>query len=646
MNYLEKIKKLPLYVVVIAIALYVPWFIQDKGLAIFMFVFIASAVIFITSLVYGIKNRFCGLLALITALLTASIVFLFLNKTAWIYIPIYWVVSLVGTAIGTAFNKEYKSSQAVQWIVWIFWILLLTGWIIVMLNYTVFKEPKPVITKNISSKKENTQSQCQDFKFQQNYLCSYDAGIFSWDKDLSFANKKANEIRGKTKNNAFSKNWKSIPYNELSYPTEDNLNPDWKIAAQKGVYTIKVQYGEEISVYIVSRDWKELYRWETTFTTQEPYKNFVVDEKWDWWFLYSENLPLKKNNEVYNYTSKNILVHNGKVLDYEDVFELQEFDGKVFYFFEKSRTSKISYYLDGKVFETDFSEIIHDKCCEPAIFNIDIATDGRIKFWWIMGESFVYNEMYLLWENAGNKKDSKEEAHQKQTVLEGALEQLNKKYDKNTLKEITIIWNKNNEIYRVDWQQIEFKESEETFALDTINWKKSKENETTQEKFVIQGFEKENNVCLVQYNITEWTSKVWARADTKLFCWVFDKTKKEDKQARCKNMLADVFYTSKETKEYIALLEKQKQENKQSLIWLIDYIFEAENLELSDGFYYALKEIHRDSKEGKTRELTTRRYKFNPNSLEFLEYDISWDKYKKLTVDNKYLGYYKDTCVK
>ncbi|PID34549.1 MAG: hypothetical protein CR971_02680, partial [candidate division SR1 bacterium] len=70
-------------------------------------------------------------------------------------------------------------------------------------------------------------------------------------------------------------------------------------------------------------------------------------------------------------------------------------DGKIFYFFQKNKGSKIQFYLDGKIYDTDFDEIIHDRCCEPGAYNLQISLDGKLAFRGVIGKKFTYNEMVL-----------------------------------------------------------------------------------------------------------------------------------------------------------------------------------------------------------------------------------------------------------
>ncbi len=68
---------------------------------------------FITSLIYGIKNKFNGLYPFVIALLFIPTIYIYYNHTAAIYIIIYGVIALIGNFIGDLikkFDKKTKSS--------------------------------------------------------------------------------------------------------------------------------------------------------------------------------------------------------------------------------------------------------------------------------------------------------------------------------------------------------------------------------------------------------------------------------------------------------------------------------------------------------------------------------------------------------
>ena len=70
------------------------------------------ALVFVCSIVYGIRQGFDIWLPVIAAILFVPTIFLFYNETAWIYVIIYAVTSFVGCGVGRLFHKT--ASKAVM----------------------------------------------------------------------------------------------------------------------------------------------------------------------------------------------------------------------------------------------------------------------------------------------------------------------------------------------------------------------------------------------------------------------------------------------------------------------------------------------------------------------------------------------------
>ena len=85
-----------------------PLLIFDTGLAMIFMLFIIPCLVFICSAIYGIRHGFNLFIALVTIVLFIPTVFIFYNLSAWIYIVIYPVLSLVGNGIGNIFYKKEK----------------------------------------------------------------------------------------------------------------------------------------------------------------------------------------------------------------------------------------------------------------------------------------------------------------------------------------------------------------------------------------------------------------------------------------------------------------------------------------------------------------------------------------------------------
>ncbi len=146
---------------------------------------------------------------------------------------------------------------------------------------------------------------------------------------------------------------------------------------QSGSYQVKEERKEQKIYYVVHQNNHEIYRSRATEALVEyPWKNFVTKGD-DWWLLYVENIFVAEEQP---YQKKMRLVHNGQEKDFFDVFALHKIDDKIFYFFQDKKEQKVSYYLAGKIYQTNFQRIIHDECCESGVYNIRIADDGRLAF--------------------------------------------------------------------------------------------------------------------------------------------------------------------------------------------------------------------------------------------------------------------------
>ncbi len=213
------------------------------------------------------------------------------------------------------------------------------------------------------------------------YFVQYDAGNYDEEKSLSFSNQDAEEVRKKVnkKQNPFYKNWKHAK----RYDGEKTEK-----------YIFSVQHEKDGVYYIIKENGKEMYKsTKTFFTVEEAFKNFVVQGD-DWRLLYNEN---KRNQGILKNkdTTQTRLIHNGEEVKVANAFALHNLGGKIFYFFKQESNSKIQFYLDGKIYDTEFDEIIHDLCCEPWAYNLRISLDGRLAFRGVIGEKFTYNEMVL-----------------------------------------------------------------------------------------------------------------------------------------------------------------------------------------------------------------------------------------------------------
>jgi hypothetical protein len=116
---------------------------------------------------------------------------------------------------------------------------------------------------------------------------------------------------------------------------------------------LHVVWDFERSQVQVMRDQEQIYAFAALFLVDMPLKGL-----WSWddhWLL-----------EVDGF-----LIQDGQILNeslgYEEIFGCQLLNEKPFYYFRKGPRVGISY--DGSTLPLHYDEIIHYRCCEPAMFN-------------------------------------------------------------------------------------------------------------------------------------------------------------------------------------------------------------------------------------------------------------------------------------
>ena len=103
----KKIIPYVIYTVVLAAVFYIlPLLIQDTGSGMFVLLLVTPALTFIASLIFGVRQGFSVIAPLLVAVLFTPTLFIFYNESAWIYIPAYAVIALIGNAIGRIFYKQ------------------------------------------------------------------------------------------------------------------------------------------------------------------------------------------------------------------------------------------------------------------------------------------------------------------------------------------------------------------------------------------------------------------------------------------------------------------------------------------------------------------------------------------------------------
>lgn len=99
-------KKMFPYLFVCAIAFYVlPLLGKDTGNFMFILLVLMPLTCFITSIIYGVINGVSFVVPLAIGLLFIPTISIYYNSSAWVYIFVYSVISLVGNLIGRAFKK-------------------------------------------------------------------------------------------------------------------------------------------------------------------------------------------------------------------------------------------------------------------------------------------------------------------------------------------------------------------------------------------------------------------------------------------------------------------------------------------------------------------------------------------------------------
>ena len=108
----KMISVLKTYLIILFVTFYaIPLVISDTGSAIVILLFIIPFIVFICSVTYGINQGFSILFTVIVAALFAPTVFLHYNSSALIYIPIYFIISLVGNLFGGALKTYIRNKK-------------------------------------------------------------------------------------------------------------------------------------------------------------------------------------------------------------------------------------------------------------------------------------------------------------------------------------------------------------------------------------------------------------------------------------------------------------------------------------------------------------------------------------------------------
>lgn len=107
----EKIKKkligiVPYIVIHTVVFFSCPYVIKDTGSAMFFLLFAMPGILLLSGFVYGIREGFCIIPAILTALAFIPTIYLFYNASAWIYTWMFGGFELAGIGIGSLFYKK------------------------------------------------------------------------------------------------------------------------------------------------------------------------------------------------------------------------------------------------------------------------------------------------------------------------------------------------------------------------------------------------------------------------------------------------------------------------------------------------------------------------------------------------------------
>lgn len=97
---------IPYVIVLVADFYLLPCLIDDTGIAILMMLCVIPLIAFICSVIYGVRHGFNFLLPLIAVILFIPTILIYYNESAWIYVLIYGIISLVGSGVGRIFYKK------------------------------------------------------------------------------------------------------------------------------------------------------------------------------------------------------------------------------------------------------------------------------------------------------------------------------------------------------------------------------------------------------------------------------------------------------------------------------------------------------------------------------------------------------------
>lgn len=95
------------YLVAHTLAFYIfPLLIKDTGSGMFFLLLVTPVILLISGFLYGLREGFCILPAILTGLIFIPVIFLFYNESAMIYAGLFPILVLTGTGIGGIFYNK------------------------------------------------------------------------------------------------------------------------------------------------------------------------------------------------------------------------------------------------------------------------------------------------------------------------------------------------------------------------------------------------------------------------------------------------------------------------------------------------------------------------------------------------------------
>lgn len=107
----KSIKSLAMFLLINIVLFYIlPLLITDTGSAMSVLLVILPLSCLFVAVIYGSLNSFYIAYPLLVALAFIPTIWIFFNESAWVYIPVYGGIALIGNLIGAGVYK-YRSSK-------------------------------------------------------------------------------------------------------------------------------------------------------------------------------------------------------------------------------------------------------------------------------------------------------------------------------------------------------------------------------------------------------------------------------------------------------------------------------------------------------------------------------------------------------